>query len=94
MTFTGSFPIPGTKGVLRVFGSSYTRLKSNQNTTALIALPVTSFTSLDSSTVVVQQVARSDQDYYRLGVGVDLVALISKWFSSTTTKSAASPSAP
>jgi len=83
MTVTGSYPVPGTGGALRVFGSSYLRLHKNQNTTALILIPSTSFVSLDQSSVVVQPILPSDQDYFRLGIGVDLIALISsKWGTS------------
>jgi hypothetical protein len=47
--------------------------------TALVLIPSTSFTSLDDPTVVVQPIQPSDQDYFRLGLGVDLVALIHKF---------------
>jgi hypothetical protein len=82
MTVTGSYPVPGTNGALRVFGSSYLRLHKNLNTTALVLVPSNSFVSLDQSSVVVQPILPSDQDYFRLGLGVDLIALISsKWGS-------------
>jgi len=79
VTVTGSFPIPGTKGALRVFGSSYMRAYRNKDATALILVPSSSFTSLDNPSVVVQPIQRSDQDYFRLGLGVDLFAILSKF---------------
>jgi hypothetical protein len=82
MTLTGSFPIPGTKGALRVFGSTYLRARGNVNTPALVLVPSTSFTSLDNSLVAVQPIPRSDQDYFRLGIGVDLIALATKFVKS------------
>jgi hypothetical protein len=81
MTLSGSFPIPGTKGGLRVFGSSYLRLYRNRNTPALILVPPTTTLPLNSSALVVQQTTQADQDYYRLGIGLDLVAVISQWFN-------------
>jgi len=78
VTLTGSFPIPGTKGALRLFGSSYIRTRRNQDTTALVLVPSSSFTSLDNPAVVVQPILRSDQDYFRVGVGLDLFPALSK----------------
>ena len=78
VTVTGSFPIPGTKGAVRVFGSSYLRAYGNRDTTALILVPSANFTSLDNSAVVVQSIQRSDQDYFRLGIGLDIFPLLSK----------------
>jgi hypothetical protein len=86
MTLTGSYPLPGTGGALRVFGASYLRLHRNQNSTALVLIPTATFTTLDTSTVIVQPIQPSDQDYYRLGIGVDLVALIHKFWSSQQTQ--------
>lgn len=78
VTLAGSFPIPGTNGAIRVFGSSYLRAYRNKDATALVMVPSTSFTSLDNAAVAVQSINRSDQDYYRLGLGIDLFPLLSK----------------
>jgi len=78
VTLTGSFPVPGTKGAVRLFGSSYIRAYQNQNTLALILVPSSSFTALDNPAVVVQQIPRSDEDYFRLGIGLDLFPLLVK----------------
>jgi hypothetical protein len=78
---TGTYPLPGTKGTVRIFGSSYLRLHKNSNSTALILIPSSKFTALDDPTVVVQPILPSDQDYYRLGLGVDLIPLIAKWIN-------------
>lgn len=90
LTLTGSYPLPGTSNAVRIFGSAYLRLHKNVNTRALVLVPSQSFTSLDDPSVVVQSIQPSDQDYFRLGLGVDLIALIRKW---TTAASAATTSA-
>ena len=79
MTLAASYPLPGTNGTVRVFGSVNLRLRANQNHNPLLLLPSASYATLDQPSVVVQPVAPSDQDYYRLGVGVDLIPLIAKW---------------
>jgi hypothetical protein len=80
VTITGSYPlpIPGSSGSIRIFGSAYLRTASNRNTQALALVPAASFTSIDNPTVVIQSIQPIDTDYYRLGFGVDLVALLSK----------------
>jgi hypothetical protein len=90
MTVTGSFPLPATGGLVRVFGSTYVRLHGNQNTTPLVLIPTSPALSLDNPALVIQQTPRSDQDYFRFGIGVDLVALVAKWAkpASTTTSGA------
>jgi hypothetical protein len=52
---------------------SYLPLHKNSNPTALILIPSSKFAALDDPTVVVQPILPSDQDYYRLGLGVDLI---------------------
>jgi hypothetical protein len=89
LTLTGSYPLPGTNGAIRVFGSSYLRLHKNQDTTSLVFVPSQSFIALNDPSVVVQPIRRSDQDYYRLGIGVDLIALINKWYSGSQAKTKA-----
>ncbi len=79
MTLAASYPLPGTSGSVRVFGSVYLRLRANQSSNPLVLLPPASYATLDQPSVVVQPVAASDQDYYRLGLGVDLIPLIAKW---------------
>ncbi|HEY1756014.1 MAG TPA: hypothetical protein VGG72_11500 [Bryobacteraceae bacterium] len=79
MTLAASYPLPGTSGSVRVFGSVYLRLHASQNSNPLLLLPSASYATLDQPSVVVQPVAPSDQDYYRVGLGVDLIPLIAKW---------------
>jgi len=81
MTLASSYPLPGTNGAIRTFGSTHMRLYSNRNSPALALVPSTSFTSLDQSSVVVQPIQPSDHDYFRLGVGVDLISLIRSKFN-------------
>jgi hypothetical protein len=79
MTLAANYPLPGTNGSVRVFGSVYLRMQANRNSNSLALLPAASYATLDQPSVVVQPVAASDQDYYRLGLGVDLVPLIARW---------------
>jgi hypothetical protein len=80
VTLAGSYPlpVPGAGGTIRIFGSAYLRTVTNRNTQALALVPAASFTSIDNPTVVVQSIQPIDTDYYRLGFGVDLVALFGK----------------
>jgi hypothetical protein len=79
MTVAASYPLPGTNGSMRVFGSVYSRLRVNRSSNPLVLAPSASYATLDQPSVVVQPVAASDQDYYRFGMGVDLIPLIAKW---------------
>jgi hypothetical protein len=79
LTLAGTYPVPGTKGTVRVFGSVYLRTHKNQNSPTLVLIPNSKFVALDDATVAVQQIQPSDQDYFRLGLGVDLIPLITKW---------------
>jgi hypothetical protein len=79
MTLAANYPLPGTNGSVRVFGSVYLRMQANRNSNPLALVPAASYATLDQPSVVVQPVAASDQDYYRLGLGVDLVPLIARW---------------
>jgi hypothetical protein len=79
LTVAGTYPLPGTAGTVRVFGSTYFRLHKNQNTTALALVAPNPTVPITDPSVVIQSISASDQDYYRLGIGVDLIALISKW---------------
>ena len=93
MTLAGSYPLPGTSGALRIFGAAFNRLHQNHNTMALALLPTVPSLSITDPSVVIQPINSSDQDYYRLGIGVDLIPLISKWANSAS-KNASSGAAP
>lgn len=84
MTIDASYPLPGTGGSIRIYGSSYLRLHDNLNEVPLAVTPATSQVAITDPTLVVQPIQPSDQDYYRLGAGVDLVSLISKWFKAAS----------
>lgn len=88
LTLTGTYPVPGTKGTVRIFGSTYLRTHKNHDSPTLILIPSSKFVALDDATVAIQQIQPSDQDYFRLGVGVDLIPLLSK-FASQPAKTAA-----
>jgi hypothetical protein len=83
MTLAASYPLPGTSGSVRIFGSVYLRMRANQNSNPLLLVPSASYATLDQTSVVVQPIAPSDQDYYRLGLGIDLIPLIAKWAGTT-----------
>jgi len=90
MTLAGTYPIPGTGGTLRIFGSTYLRLRSNRNAVALAVMPSASGTSITDPSTVIQPILPSDQDYYRLGIGTDLIALVSKWMTKSSTSTGVS----
>ena len=81
MTFAASYPLPGTSGALRIFGSVCLRFARNRTTQPLALLPSSSYATLDQPSVVIQPIPAVDQDYYRLGLGVDLIPLVAKWAS-------------
>jgi hypothetical protein len=87
MSISGSYPVPGTSGILRLYGSAYLRLRGNRNSPTLILLPTSPLVALNDPSVVIQPTSQSDQDFYRLGIGADLIALISKWFTASSQKS-------
>jgi len=91
MTVAGSFPLPGTSGSVRIFGATYMRLRRNQDSTPLILIPTSPPLTLDNPAVVVQQTPRSDQDYFRLGIGVDLIAAIAKWWKPPSNSNGPAP---
>ncbi len=79
LTLAASYPLPATGGSVRIFGSIYLRMGANRSADPLILLPSQGFATLDQPSVVVQPVPAPDRDYYRLGLGVDLIPLIAKW---------------
>ena len=83
MTLAGNYPVPGTQGVLRIFGETHLRLRANNDTPALAATPSTTFIPISDPSVVVQSIQPADTDYYRLGLGIDIIPLISKWLNSS-----------
>lgn len=78
LTLNGTYPVPGTKGTVRIFGSSYLRTHKNHDSPTLVLIPSSKFVALDDPTVAIQQIQPSDQDYFRLGIGVDLIPLLAK----------------
>lgn len=83
MTLAGSYPLPGTSGTVRIFGAEYLRLHKNSPSEPLALLAASPAVPITDDSVVIQEIAPTDQDYYRLGIGVDLIALISKWFTNS-----------
>jgi len=81
-TLNGTYPIPGTQGILRIFGSVYLRVQGTHSATTLAITPSATFVSPTQPAVVLQPIRPADTDYYHLGVGVDLVPLLNKWFGN------------
>jgi hypothetical protein len=82
MTLSGNFPFPKV-GWLRVFGSGNVRLLANSSF-AVLELPAnTSPVALNDPSVFVQPIAPQDQDYFRVGIGVDVFQFINKAKKST-----------
>jgi len=82
MTIAASYPLPKTGGTVRIFGSMYMRLHHNENTAALALVAASSTIPITDPSVVIQPINPSDHDYYRLGIGADLIPIISKWMGS------------
>ncbi|PYV30760.1 MAG: hypothetical protein DMG22_19320 [Acidobacteria bacterium] len=72
------FPFKVAKNALYVFGTFIMKPATAQNlATPLVLVPSDTTVTLASPGVFVQPVPRADRDYYRLGIGFDLVAAIS-----------------
>jgi hypothetical protein len=87
MTLAATYPVPGTQGALRIFGAMYLRLHSNQSTPALALVAPSTAVPVTDPSVIVQPISPTDQDYYRLGIGADLIAIFSKWFTKASSTS-------
>lgn len=90
MTIAGSYPLPGTAGAVRLFGSTYIGLRHNRNTPALALLATSPAVPVTDPSVVIQPILPSDHDYFRIGLGVDLVPIITKWAAAKSTSSTGS----
>lgn len=92
MTVAASYPLPGTAGTIRIFGSTYTRLHHNENFPAMALVAASSTVPITDPSVVIQPINPSDHDYYRLGIGADLIPIITKWMNSKNTSSSSNTS--
>lgn len=90
VTVSGTFALPGTHGILRVFGSTYLHAAGNVDATPLVLVPAANL-PLDSTSLVVQPINPSDQDSYRLGIGVDIIPLITKWMNKPGSSASNTP---
>ena len=70
----GVLPIPtgNNSSWLYLFGSTYVRLRANQNLPPLILQSPASPVTVPSPTVVVLPLVQPNRDYYRLGVGLNI----------------------
>lgn len=71
------YPIPYVKSFY-VFGTSLTKLSKPKVATSLILQPPDAVVPITSDKVFLQPVETSDRDFYRIGVGVDLIQLFKK----------------
>jgi hypothetical protein len=94
MTTTASYPLPGTGGTIRIFGSTYLSMNRNKNMPVLALLAASSTIPITDPSVVVQPIVPSDHDYYRIGIGADLIPIISKWMNPKSSSSSPSTSTP
>jgi hypothetical protein len=78
LTLSASYPIPGASW-LRVFGSAYLGLSKNVNSPALPITPSTNFVSLSSPSIILQPIEPVNQDYFRVGFGIDIAQVIRSW---------------
>jgi hypothetical protein len=78
----GVLPVPATKNFVYLFGSVYTRLKRNQDYAPLILAAETNKPTLPSAAVVILPLKQPDRDFFRIGVGLNLAQVFSKFFGS------------
>jgi hypothetical protein len=82
LTLSGNVPLFLSKITwLRIFGSAHLRLARNKNLPSLALVPTSTFVPLNDTSVVIQPVMPADQDYFRIGVGIDMIQA----FKSATT---------
>jgi putative Ig domain-containing protein len=72
LTLAANYPFPGAPW-LRIFGAAYFGLSANQNSPTLALPPTQTFVNLTDPSVIVQPVAPLDQDYFRIGLGFDII---------------------
>lgn len=81
----GILPIPtGNTSYVYLFGSVYTRLNRNHNSSPLILAAETTQPTLPNPAVVVLPLVQPDRDFFRLGVGLNLKQIFQKLFSTNT----------
>ncbi len=78
----GIYPLPFIKGKQRgslyVFGSARVKLNDAKIESPVFLQPPDSPVAVPSDKVFIQQLPPRDSDYYRLGIGVDLIRLIKR----------------
>ena len=80
----GVLPIAATKNFVYLFGSIYSRLERNQNYPSLILAAETNKPTLPNASVVVLPLQQPDRDFFRIGVGLNLSQVFSKFSGSST----------
>jgi hypothetical protein len=90
LTLSGNYPFPGASW-LRIFGSAYIGVSHNQYSPALV-LPATQIpVALSDPSVVIQTLKPPNQDFFRLGVGIDIIKAWDALKQKMATSSPASP---
>jgi hypothetical protein len=82
----GQYALPyGSLSSIYFFGSSSVRLRENQNLTTITLAPATGAPTLPDPTVLVLPTAQPNRDFYRIGVGLNLIDLFSSVFKGPST---------
>jgi hypothetical protein len=72
------YPLPFQDGILYLFGTAELRDATNKDLSPLILQAATGTPTLPSSSVLVLPLQQADRDFYRLGVGLNLITLFDK----------------
>ena len=72
LTLDANYPFPGVPW-LRIFGTAHSALEHNRTIPTLLLLPAQTPVAITDSSVILQPIPQLDQDYFRLGFGVDFV---------------------
>lgn len=71
-TLSADYPFPGFPAV-RIFGAAYLRMSDNAKLPALPLAPTSPYVPLNDTSVFIQPIRPADQDYFRIGIGFDIV---------------------
>lgn len=75
----GFFSLPITKGTVSLFGTALLQPKSAKITDPLILKKAPNNISVPGPDVAIVTVPQINRDYYRFGVGIDLVQVLKAW---------------
>jgi hypothetical protein len=78
----GFYALPLTKGTVSLFGTALLQLKASNISDPLILKRAPPNISVPSPDVAIVTIPQINRDYYRIGVGIDLVQVIKAWGGS------------